>query len=107
MISYEDFKKVDMKIGTVVSAEPHPDADRLMVLKVDLGDQEKQVVAGLKEYYSFENIVGKQVVIAANLESVKLCGVESHGMVLAAEDSKGNVCLLTTDKNVENGARVL
>ena len=107
MISYNDFKKVELKVGTVKSAEQHPDADKLLVLKVDIGEEERQLVAGLKKYYDPEQLVGKRVIIVANLEPAKLRGLESQGMVLAAEDDEDNVCLLTTDKEIKNGSEVL
>ena len=107
MISYDEFSKIELRIGTVISVEQHPDADKLLVVKVDLGSEERQLVAGLKEYYSPEELAGKKVVVVSNLEHAKLRGVESQGMILAAEDKEGNVAVLTTDKKIENGAEVL
>jgi methionyl-tRNA synthetase len=84
MISIDDFRKVELKIATVKAAEPHPNADRLMVLQVDLGDERRQICAGIRNHYSPEDLVGKQIIVVANLETAKLRGVESQGMLLAA-----------------------
>ena len=106
MISFDEFQKLDLRIGKVISVEDHPDADKLYLIKVDIG-KEVQVVAGLKKYYEKDEILGKKVVLLANLEPAKLRGEVSEGMILAAEDEKGNVSLLTTDKEVEKSAKVL
>ncbi len=105
MISIEDFRKVELKIATVKSAEPHPNADRLMVLQVDLGSEQRQICAGIRNYYNPEDLVGKQVVIVANLETAKLRGLESQGMLLAASD-EGRVIILNPEKPVQAGAKV-
>lgn len=107
MISYDEFRKVELKVGTVVSAEKHPNADKLLVLKVDLGEEEpRQLVAGIAKYYSPEELEGKRIIVVANLEPAKLRGFESQGMLLAAEDKEGDVVLLTTDSKIENGSGV-
>lgn len=103
-INFEDWKKLDIRVGTIVSAEDHPNADKLLILKVDVGE-EKQLVAGLKEYYKKEDLIGKKIIVFTNLKPVKLRGIDSNGMVLAAVN-KGNVSLLTTDKKINNGARI-
>jgi len=104
--SLDEFKKIELKVGTIKSAEPHPKADRLVVLKVDLGSEERQLVAGIKKYYELDELVGKKIVVVANLEPAVLRGVESQGMLLAAEDAEGNVKLLTVDGDISNGATV-
>ena len=86
MITIDDFRKVELKVATVKSAEPHPNADRLMVLRVDIGDEERQICAGIRDHYAPEDLVGKQIVVVANLETAKLRGLESQGMLLAASD---------------------
>jgi methionine--tRNA ligase beta chain len=105
MISIDDFRKVELKIATVKSAEPHPNADRLMVLQVDLGSEERQICAGIRDHYTPEDLIGKQVVVVANLETAKLRGMESQGMLLAASD-EGRVIFLTPEKVVQAGAKV-
>jgi tRNA-binding protein len=105
MISIDDFRKVELKIATVKSAEPHPNADRLMVLQVDLGTEQRQICAGIRQHYTPEELIGKQVVVVANLDTAKLRGLESQGMLLAASD-EGRVIILTPEKSVVAGAKV-
>jgi tRNA-binding protein len=105
MISIEDFRKVELKIATIKSAEPHPNADRLMVLQVDLGSEQRQICAGIRSHYTPEELVGKQVVIVANLETAKLRGLESQGMLLAASDEE-RVIILNPEKPVQAGSKV-
>jgi methionine--tRNA ligase beta chain len=105
MITIDDFRKVELKVATIKSAEPHPNADRLMVLHVDLGDEQRQICAGIKNHYTPEDLIGKQVVVVANLETAKLRGMESQGMLLAASD-EGRVIILTPEKSVQSGSKV-
>lgn len=106
-IEFEDFLKVEMKTGTVVSVEDHPNADKLYVVKIADGpDSTRTVCAGLKDVYSAEELLGKNVVFVANLKPRKLRGVMSEGMMLAAEDESGNVTLLTTDSDINAGSEV-
>jgi tRNA-binding protein len=105
MITIDDFRKVELKIATIKSAEPHPNADRLMVLQVDLGAEQRQICAGIRDHYAPEDLIGKQVVVVANLETAKLRGMESQGMLLAASDD-GRVIILTPEKSVQAGSKV-
>jgi methionyl-tRNA synthetase len=105
MISIEEFRKLDLRVGSVMEAKPHPNADKLMVLKVDLGSEERQIVAGIKGHYSPEELMGRQIVVVANLETAKLRGVESQGMLLAASDGD-RIVILTPEKKVNPGAKV-
>jgi methionyl-tRNA synthetase len=105
MIHIDEFRKIDLRIGVVKSAEAHPNADKLLVLRVDLGSEERQIVAGIRAHYQPEALVGRQVVIVANLETALLRGVESQGMLLAASDGNG-VVFLTPEKSVNAGAKV-
>ncbi|NPA34412.1 MAG: methionine--tRNA ligase [Chlorobi bacterium] len=105
LIDYEDFSKLDLRVAKVISAEKHPNADRLLVLKISLGTEERTIVAGIAQHYSPEELVGKNIVVVANLKPRKLRGIESQGMLLAAHDS-GKVILLTTDKDASPGAPV-
>jgi len=86
-ISIEAFRALELRVGTIRAAEPHPNADRLLVLRVDLGSEERQIVAGIRAHYDAAALVGRQVVVVANLEPARLRGVESQGMVLAATAS--------------------
>ena len=105
MISIDDFRKVELKVATVKSAEAHPNADKLIVLQVDLGSEQRQICAGIRNHYTPEELVGKQIVVVANLETAKLRGLESQGMLLAASDD-GRVIILTPEKPVLAGAQV-
>lgn len=104
-ITIEAFRKLDLRVGTVLSAEPHPKADRLLVLKVDLGTEERQLVAGIRAHYRTEDLVGRQLVVVANLEPATLRGVESQGMILAASTSEALV-VITPEQKIAAGAKV-
>jgi len=84
MITIEQFQQVELRVGTVKEAASHPNADRLLVLKVDLGTEERQIVAGIRAHYDPATLIGTQVVVVANLAPAMLRGIESQGMVLAA-----------------------
>ncbi len=105
MISIDEFRKIEIKVATIKHAEPHPNADRLMVLKIDLGSEQRQLVAGIKGHYAAEDLIGRQIVVVANLEPAKLRGIESQGMLLAATDND-KIVLLNPEKLVSPGARV-
>ncbi|HEV7734658.1 MAG TPA: methionine--tRNA ligase subunit beta [Candidatus Binatia bacterium] len=105
MITIDQFKTVELRVATVTSAEPHPNADRLVVLKVDLGTEQRQIVAGIRKHYDPASLVGGQVVVVANLEPVTLRGVESQGMLLAAS-SDDTLVVLRPDKPIAAGATV-
>ncbi len=85
-ITIDDFAKVEMKVGEVISCENHPDADRLLVSQIDIGHEVRQIVSGIRGHFEAEDMVGKRVVVVTNLKPAKLRGVESQGMILAAED---------------------
>ncbi|MCF6147477.1 MAG: methionine--tRNA ligase subunit beta [Candidatus Kuenenia sp.] len=107
MISIEDFLRVDLRIAVIKHVEPHPNADKLLILKIDVGDenQERQIVAGIKNYYSPEELIGKQIVIVNNLAPSVIRGIESQGMLLAAKDTE-KLAIITTEKNVQPGSRI-
>ena len=105
MVSFEEFKKLDLRLARVVAVEKHPDADKLYLGKIDVGDSEKQVVAGIREHYSPEELVGKKVVVINNLEPATIRGQESNGMILAAGDGNA-IAVLTSDKDVDAGTRI-
>jgi len=105
MITIDEFRKLELRVGTVISAEPHPNADRLLVLKVDLGAEERQLVAGIRAHYEPEALVGRQLVVVANLEPAKLRGIESQGMILAASADESLV-FITPEQTIAAGAKV-
>lgn len=106
MATIEDFMKLEFKVALIKEAKDHPNADRLFVLKVDLGaGDERQLVAGIRSSYTAEQLVGKQIIVIANLEPATLRGEESQGMLLAASDENGAV-LLSPEKPVALGSRV-
>lgn len=105
MITIEEFAKIELRVATIKAAEPHPNADRLLVLKIDLGTEERQLVAGIRAHYTPEELIGKQIVVVANLQPATLRGVESQGMLLAASDGE-HVIVLSPEKLVAPGAKV-
>ncbi|MEA1925557.1 MAG: methionine--tRNA ligase [Candidatus Altiarchaeota archaeon] len=104
-ISFEKFKEMDLRIGKIVDVRCHPNADKLYLLRVDLGGSERQLVAGIKGDYPQENLLGRQVVVLTNLEPAKIRGEKSEGMILAADEG-GKPILLQPDKETAPGARV-
>src|SRR5262245_57128006 len=104
-IAYEHFARLDLRIATVVSAREHPNADKLLLLQVRVGDREKQIVAGIRGHYQPQDLVGRQIVVLANLEPAMLRGEESAGMLLAASDESG-VILLRPDRACASGSIV-
>jgi len=105
MASIEDFKKIELKIAEIKEVSDHPNADRLYVITLDLGDRTKQVVAGIKTSYQKEDLIGKQVVVVDNLEPAVLRGVESQGMLLAASDEKG-IVIVSPERKMKLGSTV-
>ena len=106
LISYADFMKTKLKVAEVLSAEKIMKSKKLMKLKVLLDDGERQLVAGIAEHYNPEELIGKKVVVVANLQPAKLMGEESNGMILAVENEFGGLQVLTVDNSVKNGTRV-
>lgn len=107
-ISYDDFAKLDLRVGKIKFVEDHPNADKLFVMKVDLGEgEDRTIVAGLKKYYSKDDLLGKKAIFVANLEPVKLRGVESNGMILAASNNdKSVVKILEMGDGAEVGMEI-
>lgn len=105
MISIEEFKKLELKIAEIESVALHPNADRLYVLSVKIGETKKTIVAGIRKHYGEEELKGKKILIVDNLEPSQIRGVESQGMLLAA--SHGEVLtLVVPERPIESGARV-
>jgi methionyl-tRNA synthetase len=105
MASIEDFKKLELKVGEIKEVNDHPHADKLYVLKVDLGDKTKQLVAGIRGSYLKDELLGRQVVVVDNLDPAVLRGVESQGMLLAASDETG-IVIVGPEKKVRLGSIV-
>ena len=105
-ISYEDFSKLDIRIGTILEAEKVPKTDKLLKLKIDTGIDKRTVVSGIAEFFDAGSIVGKQVAILLNLEPRNLRGIESQGMILMAEDKDGSLKFITTLEKTEPGSIV-
>lgn len=105
MITLEDFKKLEIRIGKVSKAEKVEGADRLLKLEVDFGSEKRQIVSGIAEFYVAEELAGKEFVFLVNLEPRKFKGIESQGMILAADDT-GKPVLLEPDKEVKIGSVV-
>ena len=105
-ISYEEFSKIELKVATVKDAIRLGGSDKLIKLQVDLGDESRQLVAGIGKKYTPEELIGRQIVIVANLESRKLMGEESQGMLLAAKDVEGSPVLLIPEKPVPPGSKI-
>lgn len=104
-ITIEDFTKVELKVGTILSAEKHPKADRLLVEQIDLGDEVRQIVSGIASTFKPEKVVGKKVVVVSNLKPVKLRGVESQGMILCASNDT-DLDIVSIAKDLPNGTKV-
>ena len=103
MIPFNDWKKMDLRIGKILEVNDHPNADKLLVMKVDIGNEIRTIVAGIKEYYTKKELKGKRVVVFVNLEQKELRGIKSEGMILAAvKDNK--VILLQPEKDIDIGA---
>jgi len=105
-IDYNTFCKVEMRVATVLEAEPVQGADKLLKLILDLGTEKRQLVAGIAKSYAPADLIGKQIVVVANLQPRKLRGVESNGMLLAVGATAEGVVLLTVDRKVDNGLQV-
>ncbi len=105
-IQFDDFAKLDLRTGTILSAEKVAKADKLLKLEIDLGFEKRTIVSGIALHFQSENIVGKRVVVVANLAPRKMRGIESNGMILMAEDAAGQLKFVNSDEAVENGRQV-
>ena len=105
MITFEEFKKLELKIARIIDVKNHPNADRLYVVTIDLGGTTKQIVAGIKGSYEKTSLVGRQIVTVVNLEPAVLRGIESQAMLLAASDDKG-ISIISPDRDVKIGSVV-
>ena len=104
--SLADFHRLDLRVGEILTAEPIAGSKKLLKLTVRLGTEERTLVAGLQGQYTADTLIGMKVAVVVNLEPARLMGVESRGMVLAAEDADGRVVLLTPDKDILPGSKI-
>ena len=105
-ITYDDFAKLQFQVGEIIKCEAVPKSKKLLCSQVKIGSQVKQIVSGIKAYYTPEEMVGKKVMVVVNLKPAKLAGVLSEGMLLCAEDDKGNLALMTPEKDMPAGAEI-
>lgn len=106
IIEFDDFTKVDLRVGTVIEAENIPKSDKLLKLKVDTGLDQRTILSGISKYYSPDEILNKKVMVLINLKARKMMGYESEGMLLLADDGDGNLSLMQPDSDISNGAVV-
>ena len=106
-IQYDDFAKIELRVATILEAKPAPKGDRLLVLQVDLGGERRQILAGIRQHYSPEQLVGKQIVVVANLAPRQMMGLTSQGMLLAATDPATNrVIVVSPSEQAAAGSKV-
>lgn len=105
-VSFADFQKMDIRVGKIVDVEEPEGSKSMIKLIVDFGDEQRTAMAGLKNYYKLEELIGKKFVFIVNLERKKFMGTESECMILAADDGNGNVVLLQPEKEINVGSHV-
>ena len=105
-ITFDEFQKIDLRIGKIIEASAVPESKKLIKILVDFGSEKRQAVAGLLKYYKPEELVGKKCVFLLNLQRRMLVGLESQCMVLAAEDEAGNVTVLQPEKDIVEGSKI-
>jgi methionyl-tRNA synthetase len=106
-INYDDFAKIELRVATVLECRAHGNADKLLVLQVDLGSEKRQICAGLRQHYQPEELVGKQIIVVANLAPRQMRGEVSNGMLLAATDpATGKVIIMSPAQIVSPGSKV-
>jgi len=106
VISIEDFAKVDLRVGTVVSAEPIPGASKLLKLEIDIGESKLVTTSGIAQHYKPEEMVGRRVVVVANLQPAVIRGIESQTMILAASAEGQRLALVTVTEDIPNGSKI-
>ncbi|MBP9015342.1 MAG: methionine--tRNA ligase subunit beta [Candidatus Atribacteria bacterium] len=105
-INLEDFQNIDLRVGEIVQAEKIEGTKALLALRVNLGEEERNLVAGLANYYRPEELVGKKIIVLTNLKPATIRGIKSEGMLLAADDGKGTVSILTVDRDIAPGSKI-
>ncbi len=106
MISIDDFAKVELRVGEIISCEKLKKSKKLLVLKVNDGEKERQVLSGISQWYEPEDLIGKKIILVSNLKPAKLCGEESHGMILAADCSENDVKVIFVDDSIPTGSKI-
>lgn len=106
MVSFEEFKKIDLRIAKILAVDDVPGKDKLFRLEIDIGTEKRTIVAGIKPFYPKEKLLGKQIAVVANLDARPIAGLVSNGMLLAVLDKGGKFSLLTVENEVEPGTRV-
>lgn len=106
LISIDDFRKIDLRVAKVVVAERIDGADRILRLEVEIGSEKRQIIAGIAKHVSPDDLIGKSIAVVANLQPAKIRGLESQGMLLAAEDADGNLSLMTPEKEISSGTKI-
>lgn len=105
-ITYDDFDKLQFAVGEVISCEEVPKSKKLLLFKIKIGTETRQIVSGIKKWYKAEEMIGKKVMVLVNLKPAKLAGLMSEGMILSAEDANGNVCVMTPEKDMPAGSEI-
>ena len=105
-IRYEEFAQLELRVAKVLEARPHPNAERLVLLQIDVGDEQKQIVAGIRQHYTSEQLVGKLIVVVNNLEPAMLRGETSSGMLLAATSGERVILLTVDDPSCTVGSKI-
>lgn len=105
-IEYDDFAKLQIQVGQIIKCEEVPKSKKLLCSQVQVGNTTRQILSGIKQWYSAKDMVGKQVLVVTNLAPKKIAGLESQGMILLAEDNEGNACLVSPEKNIKPGSEI-
>ncbi len=103
MLSFDEFKKMEIKSARILEVKEHPEADRLYIVDIDLGDEKRQIVAGIRAHYSPDDLIGRNIAVVTNLKPAVIRGVESNGMLLAGSDDN-TISILTFDKDLAPGS---
>ena len=104
-IEFEDWQKLDLRVAEILKVKDHPNADKLYVLEVKLSDKKRTIIAGLRNDYTREELIGKKIIVFVNLKPVKIRGIKSEGMLLAASN-QGKIVIITPDKDICPGAKI-
>ncbi len=105
MVTFEDFKKLDLRVAEVKDVRNHPNADKLVILRIDVGGEGKQIIAGIRKHYSRESLIGRKIIVVNNLQPATICGETSNGMLLAAS-SETDIVILVPERDVPEGTLI-
>ena len=105
LITFDEFKRIEIKTAKILDVRDHPDADKLYIVDIDLGSEKRQIVAGVKKHYTPQELIGRDVAVIVNIQPAVIRGVESNGMLLAASDSE-MLSILTLDKSLSSGSTI-